>query len=246
LGSLSHWEQSFNSVGWFIPPYMQMGVLSRIAGEIYGRGGQYQQDELETTLAQLYEPMGLAAMVMHRYPIVPVIRAYRETIAEAIEAHFFGLNHVAIGGLVPVIEGAGRQLASQRGITGKGIRVVFTALAKDCKHEAAIKKIGALGEIHSMLDSFVFFVNNYLYADSSLYPLVDGTNRHGIAHGAYADADYGRPLNFFKAIAAVDFLCFVSSFRASLSWFAPDPTPESLKLATYFIGLRGLSAARVR
>ena len=39
-------------------------------------------------------------MVMHRYPIAPIIQDYRETIAEAIEAHFFGLNHVAIGGLV--------------------------------------------------------------------------------------------------------------------------------------------------
>jgi len=51
-----------------------------------------------------------------------------------------------------------------------------------------------------MMDSFVFFVKNYMYIDSSLYPLVDTTNRHGITHGAYADADYGRPLNFYKIV----------------------------------------------
>jgi hypothetical protein len=246
LGGLTHWEQAFNSVGWFIPPYMQMGVLSKIAAEIISRGAQFSQDDLESTLSRLYEPIGLAAMVKHRYPVAPVIREYRETIAEAIEGHFFGLNHVAIGGLVPVIEGAGRQLALQRGLRVKGIRDVFTALANDCKEESTSKNIGASDEIVSMMDSFSFFVREYLYIDSSLYPLVDKTNRHGIAHGAYADIDYGRPLNFFKAIAAIDFLTFVSSFRAHISWFAPDPSDASLKLSAYYGSLRKLSAARVR
>ena len=246
MGSLTHWENSFNSVGWFIPPYVQMGVLSRIAAEINSSNGQFEQDELEGTLAQIYEPHGLAAMVMHRYPIVPVIKGYRETIAEAIEAHFFGLNHVAVGGLVPVVEGAGRQLASQRGLATKGIRALFTALAEDCKQESETKKLGAVDEVASMMDSFAHFSKNYLYADSARYPLVDKTNRHGIAHGAYIDTDYGRPLNFFKAIAAVDFLSFVSSFRANVSWLAPDPTETSLRLASYYVSLRKLAKARIR
>ena len=246
LRSLTFWEQSFNDVGWFIPPYIQMGVLGRIAGEIKARGGQYDQDDLEQTLAQLYEAEGLAAMVMHRYPIAPVIKDYRETIAEAIEAHFFGLNHVAIGGLVPVIEGAGRQLATQRGLTPNGIRDVFATLADDCKQEFVNRNMGAPDEIESMMDSFVFFVRNYMYVGSSLYPLVDKTNRHGITHGAYADADYGRPLNFFKTIAAIDFLALVSSFRANISWLAPSPTAASHKLASYYLTLRGLGAKRVR
>jgi hypothetical protein len=146
---------------------------------------------------------------------------------------------VAIGGLVPVIEGAGRQLATQRGLTPNGIRDVFAALADDCKQESVNRKRGVPDEIESMMDSFVFFVRNYMYVDSSLYPVVDKTNRHGITHGAYADADYGRPLNFFKTIAAIDFLAFVSSFRANIS-LAPSPTAASHKLAS------GLGAKRVR
>jgi hypothetical protein len=97
-----------------------------------------------------------------------------------------------------------------------------------------------------MMDSFVFFVKNYMYVDSSLYPLVDKTNRHGITHGAYKDADYGRPLNFFKTIAAIEFLTFVSSFRANISWLAPSPTDASLELARHYLMLRKLSVARVR
>jgi hypothetical protein len=245
LGSLDVWQQSFNAVGWFIPPYIQMGVLSKIVGEINAHSGTYNQDDLEKTLARLYEPIGLAAMVMHRYPIAPVIKDYSKTIGEAIEAHFFGLNHVAIGGLVPVIEGAGRELAAQRRLNPKNIRDVFNALAEDCKQESVSRNIGAPDEIASMMDSFVCFTKNYMYTDSNLYPLADKTNRHGITHGRYKDADYGRHLNFFKTIAAV-FLTFVSSFRANISWLAPSPTDASLELAHRYLTLRKLGAARVR
>jgi hypothetical protein len=71
------------STPWVGSPYIQMGVLSRIVGEIDARSGKYDQDDLEKTLAQLYEPIGLAAMVMHRYPIAPIIKDYNKTIAEA-------------------------------------------------------------------------------------------------------------------------------------------------------------------
>jgi hypothetical protein len=30
-------EQTFNSVGWFSPPYVQMGVLTEIANEVWAR-----------------------------------------------------------------------------------------------------------------------------------------------------------------------------------------------------------------
>lgn len=185
-------------------------------------------------------------MVMHRYPIAPVIQDYRDTIAEAIEAHFFGLNHVAIGGLLPVIEGAGRRLATVRGLIRNSVCDIFTALAADCKQRAVSRNMGAPGEIFSMMDSFVFFIRNYMYVDSSLYPLIDKTNRHGITHGAYADADYGRPLNFFKTIAAVNFLTFASSFRGNISWFAPSLTVTSHELASYYVSLRKRGAPRLR
>ena len=227
-------------------PYIQMGVLSRIVGEINARSGKYDQDNLEKTFARLYEAIGLATMVKHRYPIAPIIKDYSETIAEAIEAHFLGLNHVAIGGLIPVIEGAGRELAAQRGLNPKKIRDVFSALTEDCKQESVSRNMGAPDEIASMMDSFDFFTKNYMYVDSGLYSLVDKTNRHGITHGANKDADYGRPLNFFKTIAAIDFLTFVSSFRANISWLAPSPTEASLGLTRYYVTLRKLGATRIR
>jgi hypothetical protein len=100
VGSLDHWRQSFNDVGWFIPPFIKMGALSKAASEINTRKGNYNQDDLEKTLALFYEPIGLAAMAMYRYPIAPVITDYCQTVAEAVEAHFLGLDHVAVGGLI--------------------------------------------------------------------------------------------------------------------------------------------------
>ena len=83
-----------------------------------------------------------------------------------------------------------------------------------------------------MLDSFVCFIKDYFFSDSQGYPLTDGTNRNGIAHGAYTDAEYGRPISFYKTIAAVDFLTFVSSLSTSkVSGFVPAHAPQSTALA---------------
>ena len=83
-------------------------------------------------------------------------------------------------------------------------------------------------------------------SSSQEYSLVDGTNRHGIAHGAYADAEYGRPLNFYKTIAAIDVLTFISSLKTTtMSGFVPDDTPESTSLAARYIEMRkAISASK--
>jgi hypothetical protein len=244
MGSLGHWERNFTGVGWFIPPYMQMGIIGQIAGEIEAARGQFTQTDLEAALARLYEPEGLAAMVLSRYPVTPIIRDYQATIGEAVEAHFLGLDHVAAGGLIPVIEGAGRRLASERGLSPKSVTDVFVELSADCKTEAVTRQIGATGEIASMLDAFASFARTSLFVNSIHYPFDDGTNRHGIAHGAYSDADYGRPLNFYKTIAAIDILTWIAAFRANISWFAPSLTGESMRLAGYYRSLRAFAMAR--
>jgi hypothetical protein len=90
-----------------------------------------------------------------------------------------------------------------------------------------------------MLDAFLHSLKKYFFEDSRLYPLLDKTNRNGILHGAYRDADYGRPINFYKAISAVDILTFVSMLQtAKMSGFAPDRTTESKTLAERYTQLK--------
>lgn len=232
--NLDFHKDAFNSVGWFIPPYVTLGFAGKLAKEITAANGSYSQDALEVMLSRIYSPENLAPMVLDRYSMTPFIKEYSQIISEAILAHFSSLDHIAVSGLMPVIEGAGKALAKEFSVQYTGIREVFINLADCCKALSAEKNIGAVGEVASMLDSFKEYTEKNLYIYSDHYPHADKTNRHGILHGAYKDEDYGRPINFYKAIAAVDFLCFISSFRAPISWFAPNRTEESEKLARYY------------
>jgi hypothetical protein len=246
-GTLQHYEKAFARIGWFIPAYIGMGGLSFLTAAILGSENKFTEDHLEGWLCQVYDPVGLAAMAVVRYPETPIICNFKESIAEAIEAHFLGLHHVAVAGLIPVIEGAGRQLLKSRGLPDSvSIQKVFISLANDCKQQVITKKIGDTGEIISMLNAFVSFARNVMYADSSTYTFLDKTNRHGITHGRYQDSDYGRPLNFYKTIGAVDFLCFLAALQASISWFAASSNAESQSLAEHYRLLQHLARKQGR
>lgn len=233
-------KEKLNGVGWFISPYVSSGFLDLVASRITQAQDNFTQGDLEGALGFIYDAERLASMILYRYPSMPVIKQYTETISESVSAHFFGLGHVAVGGLIPVIEGASRRLAADRAIKSSGsIKNVFEALASYAKKDVVARRIGAVDEIVDMLDSFLCFVRGYFYADSQAYPLGDGTNRHGIAHGAYTDSEYGKPVNFYKTIAAVDFLTFISSLNTStMSGFAPERIFESSGLAAHYLSLR--------
>lgn len=236
---LSAVKAKLNGVGWFIPPYVNVGFFDMVAQCIEQAAGAFTQDALERMLAAVYGPKRMASMVLNRYPQMPVIKLYAETIGEAVLAHFGGLDHIAVGGLVPVVEGAGRRLAGDRGLAKDGyIKEVFRSLAAYAKDDVMERRIGATNEIVDMLDSFNRFIEDYFYSNSQTYPLIDGTNRHGISHGAYTDAEYGRPLNFYKTIAAIDFLTFISSLKTTtMSGFVPDYTIESTALAARYLAI---------
>lgn len=237
---MEHYRQIFNGAGWFIPPYVRIGYLMDIAREII----QSENFNLEKLLSHIYTEKYLASMVLDRYPHVPHIQNYSEIIKEAVEAHFLGLDHVAVSGLIPVVEGAGRKILQEKGLSERHVKDVFVALSDHCKKDVIENKLGAVGEIVQMLDSFVHFVKENLYVNSEKYTHSDKTNRHGILHGAFSDHDYGSPLNFYKVIGAVDFLSFVVSIRAPISFFAPEESPESEKWSMYLLGLSQLNYLR--
>ncbi|MBP5956973.1 hypothetical protein ICA16_14975 [Pseudomonas anatoliensis] len=235
MGNLKGFETEFAKIGFFIPPFVNFGTFSEI---IKGAGTSqgHSQAHIEAALKKIYTPGHLAAMVVSRYPQIPIVQDYKVIISESIEAHFLGLNHVAVSGLVPVIEGTARQLHELFGLGNARrleLKPMLTALLSYAKQETNRLKLGAYEEVDSMLDSFDHYLKQYLYAGSDRYSLADKTNRNGITHGSYADADYGTPLNFYKVIGAVDVLCLIAKFQP----FAPGDTPESLALAMYYLGL---------
>jgi hypothetical protein len=120
---LNNVKEKLHSVGWFMPPYVVAGFLDMVTLAIARRNGQFRQDDLEGVLTRVYNCDRLAPMVVSRYPQTPVITLFKETISEAVLAYFSGLHHVAVGGLIPVIKGAGRRLAAERGLPGRIIRI---------------------------------------------------------------------------------------------------------------------------
>lgn len=239
-------KDAFNHIGWFIPPYISLGFLWSFKAEI-DMTQPLDEKRVAAIMARIYEPIGVAVMVRVRYPETPFVQDYQEIIAESVEAHFSGLGHAAFLGLLPVIEGAGRKLAQSRSLPYSdkvGVKSVFAALASDLKHETVERSVGAVDELLTMIDSFIVFIDKYFYVHSSFYPLSDNTTRHGPSHGAFGDKDYGGPINFYKAIGAIDFLCTVAAFRAHVSWLAPTPTYESNKLALHYLACRDLATKR--
>lgn len=223
---IDYLKNKFNNVGWFIPPYVQMGYLVEIAEKTTPTN----HTNLESFLAEIYTSGYLASMVTERYPVVPIVKDYSKIISESIEAHFLGLQHVSVSGLIPVVEGAGSRIAESKGLNERYIKEVFVKLADYCKKDVIENNIGAVSEISAMLDSFVHLTKKNLYIKSEKYLQTDKTNRHGILHGSFSDNDYGSPLNFYKAIGAIDFLCFIVSIRASISFLAPNRSSKSMKL----------------
>jgi hypothetical protein len=166
--NLDIYREAFNGVGWFIPPYVSMGFLSRMVARIRNNNsGEMSQDALEEFLALIYSEENLAAIVTERFHKVPFVCDYKTIISEAITAHFMRLDHIAVAGLLPCIEGIGRKLADSRSVPVTSITSVFVNRAEDCKTQVTTHNIGAVGEIVSMMDLFIDFTANHLYVNSA-------------------------------------------------------------------------------
>jgi hypothetical protein len=234
ITSHTKWDEQFRRVGWFIPPYASTGWIHSVSALIERSGSTFDQTHLQEVLARLFTPDIVSTMVLNRYPHTPVIMDYQEIIAESAEAHFLKLDHIAATGLVPVVEGVGRKLAKVNGVEHDHVKTTFYNLAEHCRTRVVDCQIGGVPEIMSMLDSFTFFTKEFLFSRSDKYLLDDGTNRNGLAHGAFSDSDFGSPLNFYKIMSAINFLTFISALYHGGSGFVPDHTANSQALATHY------------
>jgi hypothetical protein len=59
-------------------------------------------------------------------------------------------------------------------------------------------------------------------------------NRPGILHGVFEN--FGQDINFLRLVTLLDLLCFsVGLIEGGVSMFAPEHTPESLRLAAGYV-----------
>lgn len=243
MGSLDFFATSLDEIGWFIPPYINMGQLESIL-DATNNDRENKHDALKNVLSSVYSIDNIAAIFTEKYTVTPFVKDYLSIIDNGIESHFLGLNYASVSTLIPVIEGVARKLSKHRGVAHKYIKQTIINLCESCKTQVIKDKIGDYEEIESMIDSFRKFAVDKLYEDSKKYPHEDNTNRNWITHGAYTDLDFGSPVSFYKVISLINFLCFLSAIDAGISWLPPKGKVEEQRKAKYLLLCEKFSTLR--
>lgn len=243
MGSLEFCVVSLEKIGWFIPPYVNMGQIEQVLAELDDYG-HIKQDKLGYLLASIYPVETISDVFIEKYAKTPFVKDYINIIDNGIECHFLGLNYSSVSTLVPVIEGVARKLASHRGVEDKYVKKTIQNLCKSCKEQVVDNQLGDYNEVESMIDSFEKFVTEKFYSNSQKYPHEDNTNRNGITHGTYGDIEFGNQVSFYKIISLINFLSFLSAIDAGLSWFPPKGTREGNLKANYLVICQKLSVLR--
>jgi hypothetical protein len=233
---------AFKEVDWPIPPYLQLGgFLSPLAKAI--RDAATQDAKLAVIRDRLtgaYSADYLASMYLDRYSKIPHVRDFARQIDESIRTYFCGYTFNAVTGLLPVIEGTIRKMAtSHNRDVGQGTRKLNDELQALVDREE--QSPHCYGERLVMLEAFRDFVRDRLLQNTDRYVGLDEFNRHGILHGIFEN--FGQDINFLRLITLLDLLCFSIGLIEGVSMFAPAPTPESSKLAAAYTALHSFHSA---
>ena len=224
---------AFKEVDWPIPPYLQLGgFLSPLAKAIKDAPADAKLAVVRERLGNAYSPQYLASMFLDRYSKVPFIRDFHRQIDESIRTYFCGYTFNAVTGLLPVVEGIIRKMATrQNRNVGSGTRGLIDELQALVDREE--QSPHRYGERLVMLEAFRDFVRNRLLESTSRYAGHNEFNRQRILHGLFED--FGQDINFLRLITLLDLLCFsIGLIEGGVSMFAPEDSPESLALATRY------------
>ena len=225
---------AFKQVDWPIPPYMQLGgFMVPLARAIYDAPSvDAKIAVVRGKLADAYTVDYLASMYIDRYSKIPYVRDFARQIDESIRTYFCGYTFNAVTGLLPVVEGIIRKVATgQNRDVGHGTRKLNDELQDLVDRER--NSPHCYGERLVMLEAFRDFVRDRLLQNTDSYVGLNQFNRHGILHGLFGE--FGQAINFFRLITLLDLLCFsIGLIHGGVSMFAPAPTEEALKLAAVY------------
>jgi hypothetical protein len=191
---------------------------------------------MRVCLSSAYDAKYLACMFLDRYTKVLHVRDFTRQIDESIRTYFCGYTFNAVTGLLPVVEGIIRKIATrQNREVGSGTRGLIDELQALVDREE--QSPHCYGERLVMLEAFRDFVRNRLLESTSRYAGHNEFNRHGILHGIFED--FGQDINFLRLITLLDLLCFsIGLIEGGVSMFAPADSPESLALAAQYLELQ--------
>jgi hypothetical protein len=179
-------------------------------------------------------------MYLDRYSKIPHVRDFARQIDESIRTYFCGYTFNAVTGLLPVIEGIIRKMATSHSRdVGQGTRKLNDELQALVDREE--QSPHCYGERLVMLEAFRDFVRDRLLQNTDRYVGLDEFNRHGILHGIFEN--FGQDINFLRLITLLDLLCFSIGLIEGVSMFAPAPTAESANLAGVYKALHSFHSS---
>jgi hypothetical protein len=180
-------------------------------------------------------------MFLDRYSRILHVRDFSRQIDQSIRTYFCGYTFNAVTGLLPVLEGIIRKMATrQNRDVGQGTRGLKAELQALVDREQ--QSPSCYGERLVVLEAFRDFVRDRLLENTTDYDGFNEFNRHGILHGIFEN--FGDDINFYRLITLLDLLCFsIGLIEGGVSMFAPTDTPESSKLAANYIALRAFHGA---
>ncbi len=234
---------AFKEVDWPIPPYLQLGgFLSPLAKAVKDAPQDAKLEIIRERLSRAYGPEYLAVMFLDRYTKIPHVRDFTRQIDESIRTYFCGYTFNAVTGLLPVVEGIIRKMATrQNRNVGSGTRGLIDELQALVDREE--NSPHCYGERLVMLEAFRDFVRNRLLENTNRFAGHNEFNRHGILHGLFED--FGQDINFLRLITLLDMLCFsIGLIEGGVSMFAPADSPESLALAARYLELKSFHERR--
>ncbi|WP_421549158.1 hypothetical protein [Pseudomonas sp. QD4] len=245
---LTGMRDDFLSVDIVVPPYYQMGMLSKLAFAVHCAPSMEEKLKIaDAGLIGMFDCESLAALVEGVYRKKRTMSKYADQISESIKAYFLGLYGVAITGLIPCVEGIIRTMGNDIGLSvgekvdARSLLRVFKKL-KQQEVDSALDGYGWYPEqmniafferFHEriqMLGNVVVFIETALYQHTSLYTRETLLNRHGISHGLFegyaSAANFLRLINLINALSAAAILV-----EGRGSFFHPPVTDESKKIA---------------
>ncbi|MBB2777352.1 UNVERIFIED_ORG: hypothetical protein HNP28_002675 [Comamonas terrigena] len=212
-------------------------------------------DELENFLECYFSDEYLAVLYTEFYSKNKFIKKFDGLIFQSIVSFKLGLYSVAITSLLPVVEVC--------------VNDMYDALEKDCsdnfikskyiKNEPNFKEKlsdvtthvakvahcdddGVYSERTGVCDSFKEYVSRFFWSPSDKRSEPTLLIRNGILHGCYSDADYARPINFYKLIFIINYFHFACAFTKYGGRISnPSATEESQQKEKLFIRARLLS-----
>jgi hypothetical protein len=233
---------AFKEVDWPIPPYLQLGgFLSPLAKAIKDAAtADAKLTIVRERLSGAYNAGYLADMYLDRYSKIPHVRDFARQIDESIRTYFCGYTFNAVTGMLPVIEGIIRKMAtSHNRDIGQGTRKLNDELQALVDREE--QSPHSYGERLVMLEAFRDFVRDRLLQNTDRYVGLDEFNRHGILHGIFEN--FGQDINFLRLITLLDLLCFSIGLIEGVSMFAPAPNAESANLAGVYNALHSFHSS---